>query len=191
VSVDVNDFRFYSGSLATDFVATVGRRRAGGQERLTSPGRLIAWLDAVALCPRGTQATDAQLADAKELREAMYRLMRVSIGESLVADGDVEMLNGWARRLSPVPQLDGSGPFTLRLIADNPVGNALAAVAGDAVCLLTGLEAVPLRACQASDCGMIYLDYSQSRSRRWCSMRECGNRAKVAAHRARQSGGAV
>jgi hypothetical protein len=33
---------------------------------------------------------------------------------------------------------------------------------------------------------VLYLDTTRSGTRRWCSMRRCGNRAKVRAHRARQ-----
>lgn len=35
--------------------------------------------------------------------------------------------------------------------------------------------------CPAADCGWLFLDTSKNRSRRWCSMRTCGNLAK--AHR--------
>jgi predicted RNA-binding Zn ribbon-like protein len=30
----------------------------------------------------------------------------------------------------------------------------------------------------AEGCGWLFLDLSKNRSRRWCSIRECGNRAK-------------
>jgi predicted RNA-binding Zn ribbon-like protein len=38
-------------------------------------------------------------------------------------------------------------------------------------------------------CRMLFLDRSRGRRRRWCSMAECGNRAKVAAHRERARAG--
>ncbi|MFF1909458.1 CGNR zinc finger domain-containing protein [Kitasatospora sp. NPDC058218] len=35
------------------------------------------------------------------------------------------------------------------------------------------------------DCSLLFLDDSQARRRRWCSMDRCGNLAKIAGYRAR------
>jgi predicted RNA-binding Zn ribbon-like protein len=45
-----------------------------------------------------------------------------------------------------------------------------------------------IRACEGSACTLMFLDKTKAHARRWCSMALCGNRAKVAAHRARASG---
>jgi predicted RNA-binding Zn ribbon-like protein len=42
-----------------------------------------------------------------------------------------------------------------------------------------------VRRCEGSGCTLWFLDVSKGHARRWCSMAVCGNRAKVAAHRAR------
>ncbi|PTL56460.1 CGNR zinc finger domain-containing protein [Paraconexibacter algicola] len=42
-----------------------------------------------------------------------------------------------------------------------------------------------LKICPADDCGWAFYDVSRNRSRRWCSMEVCGNRAKVRAYRDR------
>jgi predicted RNA-binding Zn ribbon-like protein len=44
--------------------------------------------------------------------------------------------------------------------------------------------AASLRVCAADDCRMLYLA-RDGRERRWCSSERCGNRSRVAAHRAR------
>ena len=36
-----------------------------------------------------------------------------------------------------------------------------------------------VRACAASDCGWWFVDDTKNRSRRWCDMKLCGNRAKA------------
>jgi predicted RNA-binding Zn ribbon-like protein len=41
-----------------------------------------------------------------------------------------------------------------------------------------------IRECAADDCGLVFYDESRSNNRRWCSMKRCGNRAKVRTHRA-------
>jgi predicted RNA-binding Zn ribbon-like protein len=45
-----------------------------------------------------------------------------------------------------------------------------------------------IRNCNGSDCALMFLDRTKAGGRRWCSMTTCGNRAKVAAHRARAAG---
>jgi predicted RNA-binding Zn ribbon-like protein len=43
-----------------------------------------------------------------------------------------------------------------------------------------------MKACAAEDCRWAFYDRSRNRSRTWCSMAECGNRAKARSYRARQ-----
>ena len=42
-----------------------------------------------------------------------------------------------------------------------------------------------LKACREPGCRWVYYDYSRKRSRTWCSMASCGNRAKARAFRRR------
>ena len=44
-----------------------------------------------------------------------------------------------------------------------------------------------MKACKADDCRWVFLDTSKNRTRAWCSMESCGNRAKVHAYRQRHS----
>jgi predicted RNA-binding Zn ribbon-like protein len=37
-------------------------------------------------------------------------------------------------------------------------------------------------------CGWLFLDTSKNRSRRWCDMEDCGNRAKARRHYLRERG---
>jgi predicted RNA-binding Zn ribbon-like protein len=43
-----------------------------------------------------------------------------------------------------------------------------------------------VKACEGAHCTLLFADHTRGRSRRWCSMAICGNRAKVTAHRDRQ-----
>jgi predicted RNA-binding Zn ribbon-like protein len=43
-----------------------------------------------------------------------------------------------------------------------------------------------LRECQGEDCGWIFEDASRNRSRQWCDMSDCGNRAKIRRFRMRR-----
>jgi predicted RNA-binding Zn ribbon-like protein len=53
-------------------------------------------------------------------------------------------------------------------------------VVQDAVDLLSGIDVTRLGRCpvQAGGCGWLFLDHSRNRSRRWCTMEDCGSGAK-------------
>lgn len=55
---------------------------------------------------------------------------------------------------------------------------ALASTALDA----TSLERSRVRRCDSPRCALLYYDTTKNRSRRWCDMAVCGNRAKANAH---------
>jgi predicted RNA-binding Zn ribbon-like protein len=61
----------------------------------------------------------------------------------------------------------------------------IAEAAADLVC---SVDFRLIRACEGSPCTLVFLDRTKAHSRRWCRMAVCGNRAKAAAHRARQRG---
>ena len=54
-----------------------------------------------------------------------------------------------------------------------------------AAALLTSDDIARIRECAAERCAWLFIDHSRNRSRRWCDMRDCGNRAKARRHYAR------
>ena len=73
--------------------------------------------------------------------------------------------------------------------ADRPaLGAAL-----DAIRLLSSPERDRVRQCADAECGWFFLDTSRNGSRRWCSMKACGNRNKARRHvrRRREARGAA
>ena len=58
-------------------------------------------------------------------------------------------------------------------------------VALSAVELLAGDHAAPVKLCgmrETTGCSWLFVDESRNGSRRWCSMKDCGNRAKARRH---------
>jgi predicted RNA-binding Zn ribbon-like protein len=49
-------------------------------------------------------------------------------------------------------------------------------------------EVARLKRCADDTCGWVFWDVSRNNSRRWCTMRVCGNRSKARAYTARQRG---
>lgn len=60
-------------------------------------------------------------------------------------------------------------------------------MARSAAALLTAEEVERLKLCDAHDCGWLFVDASRNRSRRWCDMADCGNRAEARRFRERRS----
>nr|WP_237554711.1 CGNR zinc finger domain-containing protein [Streptomyces sp. SID4948] len=100
---------------------------------------------------------------------------------------DVEAVNEAAAGPDLVPRLaeDGGGLSLRRPAGPGGGGAALATVARDAVTLLGGPLAGRVKECGNPGCSLLFLDDSQARRRRWCSMDRCGNLAKIAGYRTR------
>jgi predicted RNA-binding Zn ribbon-like protein len=74
--------------------------------------------------------------------------------------------------------------------AEEALDRPLWPVAISATDLLTSHRIEFLRECALETCGWLFLDTSRNRTRRWCDMRTCGNRAKVRRFYARARKGA-
>ena len=92
-----------------------------------------------------------------------------------------------------VNQIAKDTPVRVRLAKNGSITRsgdanaAIATVARAAIELLAGNFAYAIKECDADECTRLYVDNSRRGSRRWCDMSGCGNRAKVAAFRARHS----
>ena len=181
--------RFESGRVCLDLVAT-GPAAAGGCEQLGCPARLAEWLVASRLVPRGTplEAVDETwVTRFRQLRAGVDRLMSAQLTGGN-ADNALEGVNALAAGAPPgLRAVRGQGGALVRALrADPACGALLAAVARDAVDLLTDPVArAGLRRCEGDACRRLYLDTSRGRRRRWCSSEVCGNRERVARHRRR------
>lgn len=63
--------------------------------------------------------------------------------------------------------------------------SVLAPIATEVARLLIEEDLSLIRQCGGEDCTIVFLDRTKAHKRRWCTMAVCGNRAKVAAFRAR------
>jgi predicted RNA-binding Zn ribbon-like protein len=183
---DGDVFTFWSGNLALDFAGTVGHRDTDRQELVGSPGLLADWVAAAGLLDEPPALDEHDHAQAVRLREAVYRLAAAPLrGRARTAE-DVAVVNEFAgpAPVRPVLAVDGSGE--LRLSRTGSMGEVLAVIARSAVELLGGPDTARVRECESAPCTRLYVDTSRGGSRRWCGMRECGNREKAAAFRSRR-----
>lgn len=68
----------------------------------------------------------------------------------------------------------------------DPVDGAIARLAEAIARELIQGDTTRLRICENPQCHWVFKDTSRTGKRKWCSMSSCGNRAKVARHRARR-----
>jgi predicted RNA-binding Zn ribbon-like protein len=177
-------FKFRSGRLALDLPASLaGRLRGEPRDLLATPHDLGRWLVAAGLAESNPAPTAEELAEARELREALYRLGMACVEGRGFDAADRDLLNRWAAEPPPVPQLGAAGEITWSHTGARAL---LAMLAQDGVELFGGPLAQRIRQCAGEGCALLFVDISRSGERRWCSMAGCGNKAKVAEFRQRK-----
>ncbi|WP_263165036.1 CGNR zinc finger domain-containing protein [Streptomyces sp. SCSIO ZS0520] len=171
--------------LCLRFTKTATARAAARpKESLLRPPDLAQWLLAAGLGEQLPKVDEELLREARELREAIYRAARAVADAAPPAEADRDRINAWAGRNDAFRVLDGTGA-AWRFPGASPARSALAVLAGDAVDTLGGVRAGTVKVCAGSGCVAVFLDTTRGRSRRWCSMGTCGNRAKKDAMRVR------
>ena len=135
----------------------------------------------------GTAGARQELADVRALRGELHRLWTAEGTEELAAGVNRMLAEGQAR-----PRLVRHDGFDWHLHtteAEQPLSVRMAVEAAMAlVDVVRSGERDRLKVCDADDCEDVYVDESKNRSRRYCGA-GCGNRANVAAYRARRAGG--
>ncbi|HEY8489727.1 MAG TPA: ABATE domain-containing protein [Dehalococcoidia bacterium] len=199
-----NGFDFGAGALCLDFVNTVDWRHDAARRRdgLGSYGALVEWGRQAGLLPDGLvrslrrraaeeeQAAAAALGEAVALRDAVYRIFAAVIRGGEPAAADLARLNrALDRGLRHLRVVPAAGGFAWRW--EQPEGDLLPMlwpVARSAADLLVSGDLDRVRECDGDPCGWLFLDRSRNRSRRWCDMSGCGNRAKARRHYQRRRG---
>lgn len=196
-------FELSAGALCLDFVNTWGDRSRPESDGLRSHADLVAFAaqagvvdtrEAAALrrlAARDSNAAAGALARARDLRDALYALFAAHAGGRPAARADLARVNAaLAAALGEleVEPRDGGYRWAWAKPAD-PLAAPLRPIARSAAELLVGADLVRVRECHGTTCTWLFLDSSRNRSRRWCSMESCGNRAKARRHYRRQRTG--
>ena len=153
-----------------------------GTEELDSVDALAAWMGEHGLDPAG-DLDEEDLETAVAFREGLRGLLLANGGAELTGAAVEGVRRGaeWGTlrievdergRASQQPSCSGSGVLYARLLA-------IMAAAQERG------EWERLKVCPADDCRWAFYDRSRNRSRNWCSMEVCGNRAKTRAYRER------
>jgi predicted RNA-binding Zn ribbon-like protein len=184
--------------LSIRFVNTVAwRLRDPSEDRLASGTALLAWLGAAGLAGKPLAANLRKRwlehpreelmfrNDAVKLREAIYLLFVSRIKSAGFDPAALGILNGMLGSRMAALRIALSGGMFSWQCGDDPgaVRDLLKPIAWSAAELLMGARAEKLRQCQDDrGCGWLFVDESRAQNRRWCSMGDCGNRAKALRH---------
>ena len=166
-------------ALVEDFVNTWDLEIAA--ETLGSTVELAAWLADQGLAEPGEAFAQEDLARAIEFREALRALLLAN-NERELDQGAPATLTAAAGRAGLSINVDAAGRARLEARATGIDG-----VFGRLLGIVARAQADGtwdrLKACPWHTCHVAFYDHSRNRSRTWCSMAVCGNRAKAQTYR--------
>ncbi|MER5257222.1 MULTISPECIES: CGNR zinc finger domain-containing protein [unclassified Streptomyces] len=169
-----------SAVLVEAFANTVDVEEAS--DEIATPVGLSGWL-------KGSGLLDAPGEIPTEVH-TRYLTLRAGIREELGAHvgetPDPKLLAAADRVLAEHPVLVTAGGRLIPAAGLPPQRAPLAALAIAWSELVTTGDAARLKRCAEHTCGWVFWDVSKNRSRRWCSMKVCGNRNKSRSYASRQ-----
>ena len=191
---NADTLKLLGGRLSLDFANTADWHASDHPvEFLTSYSDLVVWSQHVGIltdhqaqrllkkAARRPEDANAVLERAIALREAIYRIFSAISRGGPPQAADLAAFNAeLSGALAQSRIVSTAEGFAWDWAgAEDTLDQMLWPVMHDAAGLLTSEELDRVGQCAADRCGWLFLDTSRNRSRRWCSMEDCGNRAKA------------
>jgi len=191
---DAGSLKLLGGCLCLDFVNTLDWRGTDTpQEFLNTYDDLVRWSRHAGICSQkdanklqrmarqSNSEANKTLNQALNLRESIYRLFTAAIVNQNPLQEDLVLFNKHLSRSMKDSRIirtaDGyawhitGSQIRLDWIL-NPIIHSAAEI-------LVSEDRKKVKTCADSACGWLFIDVSRNRSRRWCDMQDCGNRAKA------------
>ena len=192
VTKRATELRIVGGDLALDLANTLEGRDT--PETLVDYAELAAWAELVgavgdagrltAVAAEHPGAATRALDDVHRLRTAVDRVFRPLAAGGEPPAHELDELVAFAAEASAHARLTPhGGGFELSWDGDD-LRRPLWPIATAAVDLLRAGPLDRLKSC--ANCPWLFIDRSRNRSRRWCTMDECGVHLKMRRYRARQ-----
>jgi predicted RNA-binding Zn ribbon-like protein len=192
------------GNVCLDFINTLDNRPSGQPKELLksyyelarfgedtgilTPQELDFFYERVHLMPDEAQEA---MRRARNLREALYDIFSAVLNKQTAPQLAMDRLNtnlhnaalhSWLVQPKSaegkIPPDDGRLHWRFEPMTSS-FGAMLWPIARAAADLLTSSDLALVRTCASPTCQWFFLDTSKNHHRRWCSMKQCGNRAKV------------
>lgn len=188
------DFVFYGGRPCLDLYNTVRRRKdvqTDTQDLLDNAEAFKRWVLKAQtksdwsnlIPPLSENVKDIELTDHKAAEQIKHQaiLLRDIVARFLhknYTQKDIEVVNQLSK-LRPIWNLS-TDDNELSVLANLDLEGVLGLIAEDIIQLISSEQSNRIKECAHERCGIVFLDKSRGNNRNWCSMKTCGNRAKVA-----------
>ena len=191
---DFNTIERVGGRLCLDFVNTrASHFDAGARDYIGDYQDLVDWLRACdggldarqatqlgALARAHPRRAGAAFAHAHTLRDLLYRVFAAAAAGGNASRADLDALNLETSEALAHRRLVPGQPWRWAWTGDADLMLPLWQVLASSAELLVADDPTRLKQCPAPDgCGWLFYDTSKNHTRRWCSMRMCGNGAKA------------
>ena len=187
-------FELIGGNVCLDFVNTLDNRpsaqpkellknyyelaRFGEDTGILTPAQLDFFYDRAHLAPDETKEA---MRRAINLRESLYAIFMAVLNKQKAPQLAMDRLNANLHNVamhSRLVQTEGRLVWWFDDMA-SAYDAMLWPIARAAADLLASSDVAHVRACSSPTCQWLFLDTSKNHHRRWCSMKQCGNRAKA------------
>jgi predicted RNA-binding Zn ribbon-like protein len=189
-------FEFVAGHVALEFVNTVDWRldEARRHELITRSDDLVSWArlagvvdagearDLSAAAERDRAGAERSVRRARRVREVLFRILQAAGRDDRPAPHDQRLFNAFLASALRKRRIEARGASWKWSWARGPretFDSILWPIVLAAADLLTSPARAQIGECAGEGCGWLFLDTSRTGRRRWCTMRGCGNRAKV------------
>ena len=164
--------------------AALVNTRLDGVDQLDTIAALDAFLATFAMSGERL-GTEAELAEVRDVRERLRALWYAADRAEAAA-----LVNAILRETATTPYLTKHDQLDWHLHMteqDAPLANRIGAESAMGLLDLIRTDNLGrLKTCAADDCDAVLVDLSRNSSKRYCDTGNCGNRANVAAYRARR-----
>lgn len=185
-------FELLGGNLCLDFVNTIHEYGAADpREELHSFQDLLAFGSQVRMinereaaqlsrnAARNPVMANKTLAVARACRLSLYRCFSSIASGRNLSNKDLKFFNRQLARTLQNLRIRRKGSEVNWTWKDNgDLERILWPIVHSAAELFTSNERKLIRECESQTCTWLFLDRSKNRTRRWCDMKICGNRAK-------------
>jgi predicted RNA-binding Zn ribbon-like protein len=185
--------RLIGGILCLDFANTLnGHTNPPQHEYLYDYRDLVLWARHAAAILLAESRSLLELAeqnpaDAENafhrtltIRETIFRIFSALAIRKDPAEADLEQLNKvWQESQRHVQLISSRAGFSLGWDDEPSLESISRLIVDSAIHLLTSENIKRVHRCAGDGCDWLFLDSSRNHLRRWCSMDECGNRAKM------------
>ena len=213
LDLNTSKFKLIGGSISLDFVNAAGGRTSNpnkksgrdycdafSSDKLENYADLLGWSLKAGLINEteaekllqaaedDSQAANAVLKRAVNLRESIYRLFKSAMEKWQPEVEDLEKLNrelSVARRHQKLSVAKNDIVFEW-INRQSALDQMLWQISESAADLLINGDFTRIRRCANDVCNWLFLDTSRNRTRQWCVMKDCGNVAKVRRFRAKR-----